>query len=243
MMKRLLVVSTLALLFFSVLFSLFYFGVLRFNYPSLSKYPVRGIDVSHHQGRIDWAQVKKQSIDFVYIKATEGNDFIDPRFLQNWQKARANGLTTGAYHFFTFCSPAYEQALNFIRLVPQQSDSLPPVIDIEFMGSCKRKPSVLEYRHQVSEFIALVSEYYKKKVIIYTTYESFAGYLDTQFQQINLWIRDIYRVPRVNRINRHYLFWQYSNRGRLKGIKTFVDLNVFNGDREAFEQLKKPQMD
>jgi len=104
-----------------LLFTLFYYGVVRFNYPSVSQYPVRGIDVSHHQGKIDWQAVKKQDIQFAYIKSTEGVDYQDPMFKTNWLEAHKAGIIRGAYHFFNFCSSPVKQAENFIRVVQKKT--------------------------------------------------------------------------------------------------------------------------
>jgi lysozyme len=68
----------------------FWFG------PDFDRFPVHGIDVSHHQGAIDWARVKGSGQAFAFIKATEGVDFRDTRFVENWRRARAEGLATGA---------------------------------------------------------------------------------------------------------------------------------------------------
>src|SRR5687768_1484289 len=78
-------------------------GYVRLNYPSDERYPIRGIDVSHHQGAVDWKKVEAAGIDFAYIKATEGRDHRDPRFDANWRAAEG-ALARGAYHFFTFCT-------------------------------------------------------------------------------------------------------------------------------------------
>src|SRR3954453_12196349 len=64
-----------------------------------------GVDVSNHQGEIDWRPVAADDMSFAYIKATEGGDFIDDRFRPNWDGAAAAGLDRGAYHFFTLCRP------------------------------------------------------------------------------------------------------------------------------------------
>ncbi|AQT43495.1 lysozyme [Bartonella apihabitans] len=84
------------LLFVFALIAVFYFFLARL---SLDNYPVRGIDVSHHQGEIDWHKIKSQNISFAYIKATEGGDFKDPQFKKNWDHALEAGLRVGAYHF------------------------------------------------------------------------------------------------------------------------------------------------
>ncbi len=220
----------------TIMIILLYHGALRFNYPSFSRYPVRGIDVSHHQGTIHWDLVAKDNIHFAYIKASEGQDFQDPRFKLNWLAANKVGIIRGAYHFFNFCSSAKKQAENFIALVPKEDNSLPPVIDIEFMGYCKIKPSKLVYQKSVRLFISLVENHYKKKVVLYTTHESYKGYLDTLFLKRRLWIRDIYFKPALKN-NRPWNIWQYSNRGHVKGIKTYVDLNLFNGSKEQFKHF------
>jgi lysozyme len=92
-------------------------------------YNVIGVDVSNHQGDIDWSALAGSSVAFVYIKATEGGDFRDKRFLLNWEGAKRAGLAHGAYHFFTQCRSGAEQAKNFIATVPREHGALPPVIE------------------------------------------------------------------------------------------------------------------
>src|ERR1044071_3304348 len=85
-----------------VLLLLCFFGIWIPNEPAPARYPVRGIDVSHHQGNIDWKSVKTSGITFAYLKATEGSDFADADFPANWHGSAKPGLVRGAYHFFTF---------------------------------------------------------------------------------------------------------------------------------------------
>lgn len=61
-----------------------------------------GVDVSNHQGVIEWERVSADGISFAYIKATEGGDHVDAQFYANWRAAATAGLDRGAYHFFTF---------------------------------------------------------------------------------------------------------------------------------------------
>src|SRR5262245_17581145 len=77
-----------------------------------------GIDVSAHQGDIEWTRVAADDIEFVYVKATEGRDFVDARFAANWWDAGAAGLDRGAYHFFTLCTPGTAQAEHFLSIAP-----------------------------------------------------------------------------------------------------------------------------
>ena len=97
--------------------------------PDRNLYPLRGIDVSHHQGSIEWPRVAADDVAFAIIKATEGGDHIDTKFDENLRNARAAGLAVGAYHFFTFCRPGADQARNFIATVPHDQPLLPPVVD------------------------------------------------------------------------------------------------------------------
>ena len=85
-------------------------------------YPVTGVDVSHHQGRIDWPKVAGSGVRFAYVKATEGGDFIDESFGQNWEQAKAVG---GAYHFYRQCKGGREQAENFLQILPPVTGQLP----------------------------------------------------------------------------------------------------------------------
>ena len=113
---------------------LFYYGIIWFNNPDQVDYPVMGVDVSAFQGEIDWHILAGESISFAFIKATEGSGYVDDNFEDNWRKASQTDLKIGAYHFFSYDSSGLTQAENFIQTVPKSSDTLPPVVDIEFYG-------------------------------------------------------------------------------------------------------------
>lgn len=121
----------LAILSIGSVFALLFFGIVWFNNPSRNDYPVQGIDVSNHQGKINWKLVKDDRVDFAYIKATEGGDFVDNSFVFNWNEARKHNITIGAYHFFTLCKSGEEQAKNYIDIVPVTDGSLPPANTLE----------------------------------------------------------------------------------------------------------------
>lgn len=217
---------------------LFYTGYLRFNYPSSTEYPIRGIDVSHHQHKIDWVKVKKQNIQFAYIKATEGGDFKDKRFIENWNEAMSAGIDLGAYHFFTFCKTGRQQAKNFIETVPVLSGALPPVIDLEFGGNCELKRADELVMAEIDTLQKLLGKQYRKTPIFYVTKEFYDRFMVGKFPDNPIWIRDIYCEPTLVD-NRKWEFWQYANRGHLGGIDMYVDLNVFNGTKKEYEKLKE----
>lgn len=214
----------------------YFAGYWRFNYPDPHKYPVAGIDVSHHQGDIEWTEVSKHKFAFVFVKATEGGDFKDPRFHDNWRGAAKAGLARGAYHFFTYRKTGAEQAMNFIASVPVEKDALPPVVDFEFGGDPDDWPAKEPVLTELFDFLKRVEKVYGKRPIIYATYEAYERYLVGAVGAYPLWIRDIVRKPRVPDRNK-WTFWQYANNGRVRGILHRTDLNVFAGSAEEFERF------
>ena len=212
-------------------------GVIRFNYPDKKEFPVRGIDVSHHQGKIDWKKLTTQDVHFAYIKATEGEDFLDEDFKQNWLAARDAGIVPGAYHYFTLCKTGYEQANNFLaRIGLPSAHTLPPAVDLEFAGNCKARPSPEALHKELEIFLDLVQQAWGCRVVLYSDSDFYETYLQNEFTDNPLWIRDLYRQP-SQRQYREWQFWQYANRGKLDGIKGFVDLNVSRGDLAQFNRL------
>jgi lysozyme len=206
--------------------------------PDRDRYPIRGIDVSHHQGRIDWANVAADDVAFVYMKASEGGDHRDRRFAENWLAARAAGIDVGAYHFFTFCRAGAEQAKNFLAVVPVEADALPPAVDLEFGGNCGRIPDGATMRRELEAFLAPVERAYGKEAVLYLTPEFFDAYR-AHLPTRALWRRSLLRAPADAPA---WLLWQYHNRGRVDGIRGPVDLNVFVADRIRYQAWKRGAM-
>lgn len=220
-----------------LLIFLFYTGALLFNNPSKAAYPVRGVDVSHHQGEIDWNVLSEQNIRFAYIKATEGANFIDKNFLKNFDGAMRAGLRAGAYHFFSYDSSGESQSENFISVVPIRRGMLPPVVDIEFYGDKQSNPPDKEKtRRQLKLLLQRLEEHYRMKPVIYTTGRVYALYIAQDFFEYHIWIRSVFRSPALAD-GRGWTFWQYTDREKLPGYdgrEKFIDMNVFNGSAEEF---------
>jgi lysozyme len=215
-----------------ILFGLCFVGIWIPNEPSRNKYPIRGIDVSHHQGDINWRAVRDSQISFAYIKATEGVDFRDAKFSENWPQSRTAGLTHGAYHFFRLGKPGAPQAANFIATVPVEPDALPPAIDLEFSGyNRNQQPSQADFQRELSIFWDAIVAQYGKTPVVYTTSDFQKHYL-AKMPVARLWLREVFLTPR-----QPWLFWQFSPRVRLRGVPTFVDLNVFNGQLAEFQHV------
>ena len=186
---------------------------------------VRGIDVSHHQGEIDWARVAGAGIRFAYLKATEGRDFKDPRFASHWRAAAKAGIARGAYHFFTFCSPGREQAEHFLRVVPPAEGALTPVADVEFVGNCKTGRSLDVVRRELASFLATVERAWGTAPILYVTPDSYERVLGGGFAAHPIWIRSVESEPARDAYG-GWRIWQYSETGRVPGIAGPVDLDV-----------------
>ncbi|WCL50631.1 glycoside hydrolase family 25 protein [Leptospira sp. GIMC2001] len=238
MKTKLLTLIGISIISFLMLYKALDLGLIWFVYPSKSQYPIKGIDVSNHQGKIDWSLIPKNDISFAYIKATEGGDFKDKSFLYNWNEAKKHGFKVGAYHFFTLCKTGSEQAENFIQTVPKEFDSLPPVVDLEFVGNCKERPKIENVQKEISIYVELIENHYQTKTILYLTNEFIETYLDDNFLNHPIWIRNIFFHPNAFS-NIEWLIWQYKSTERIEGISGPVDINVLNGNLEILNNLNK----
>ena len=205
-------------------------------------YMVRGIDVSHHQGTIDWellrneATINDQPLSFAFIKATEGSDIVDSRFKKNFAEAKKYGIMRGAYHFYRTTTPAKQQAEHFISHVELQPGDLPPVLDVEV---APLGVSAEAFRQGILEWLARVEQHYGVRPILYTYHAFRQQYLnDPVFDLYPYWIAH-YHVDSV-RYKGAWAFWQHADNGQLPGIKEKVDLNIFNGSYAQLQQLAIP---
>ena len=201
-------------------------------------YPVHGIDVSKWQGDIDWREVKRAGTAFAFIKATEGGDHLDERFLANWQAAREAGVPRGAYHFVYWCRPAEEQAEWFAKNVPADPDALPPVLDVEWNAhsrTCPRRIDADLARKKIAVLLQAMERHTGKKPVIYTDIPFHAEVLVGHLPNHTFWLRSVAAPPADRYENRPWLFWQYTTTGRVPGVRGAVDRNAFGGSRKAWE--------
>ncbi len=194
--------------------------------------PIQGIDISAWQGDIDWQKVRAAGTAFVYIKATEGGDHLDPKFLENWYAAKRAGVARGAYHFLYWCRPANEQALWFMLNVPADPDALPPVLDVEWNAhspTCPKRVSRETALDSIKTMLDTMEAYTGKRPIIYTDPVFHREVLEGEFNDYSFWLRSVAAEPEERYSNRPYAFWQFTTTGQVPGIAGKVDRNVFNG--------------
>lgn len=207
------------------------------SYPE--GYEIHGIDISHHQGGIDWdvlrdeGMIDKFPIRFIMIKATEGASIVDENFQDNFHQAREHGFTRGAYHFYSVHSKAEDQAHFFLAQVHLENGDLPPVLDVEHKP---KQQSDDDFRQSVLTWLRMVEQYYGVKPIIYTYYKFKMRYLsDPAFDSYPYWIAHYY-VEKVE-YQGEWKFWQHTDVGKLPGIKGYVDFNIYNGSYYDLRQM------
>lgn len=201
--------------------------------PWAARY-AQGVDVSHHQGAIDWRALASDNVAFAYIKATEGATHVDARFADNWAQAARVGLYRGAYHFFTLCQPGARQAANFIAIVPRADGALPHALDMEHMGPCREGPSMTDIVGEMRRWLDLVEAHFGARPLIYTTREFHDAHLRGVTGE-RFWIRSLGVSPRFR--ERDWVIWQHHNRGHRSGVQGPIDLNAFRGDATALARF------
>lgn len=199
-------------------------------YVDTELYPVKGIDISAHNGDVDLQKASDDGVEFVFIKATEGEKFRDRMFRANYAKAKEAGLKTGAYHFFRFDKEGVPQAINLLRMVGARQLELGLVIDIEQHGNPKgiAADTVRQRLQAMVDYLLLMGH----RVTFYTNRDGYYEYIAGDYPGYQLWICSF----RTNPISAEWTFWQHNHHGRVRGIPGEVDLNVFCGNYEEWEQ-------
>jgi lysozyme len=210
----------------------------------------QGIDVSHHQGVINWTAVKNDGIQFVFVKATEGVDFVDVRFHQNMAGAIAAGIPIGPYHFGrlnsgeTIPTDAIDEANDFVDAIEQYYQGpglvMRPVLDYEQVPNDPVSPSLKAYTSKwIRDFSDKVEERLGFPPIIYTCCGLASDFvLEADIAEHDLWVRKITggntfnpnSPPTANEMGiwSDWTFWQWSATGSIGGISP-VDRNAFRG--------------
>ena len=204
-------------------------------------FSVHGIDVSHHQGIIDWNEVAKMRIgsvriSFAYLKATEGVTLLDSKYKRNKKGALTAGIPTGAYHYFIPWLNPEAQAKHFMQAAKPISGDLAPVIDIEEAGQL----SPLRLRKALKACLAEVEKICGVKPVIYTYLHFYNTYLKGDFKDYTFWVAHYYKPYLKVPDEMQWVYWQHSDKGTVNGIRTRTDLNVFRGDSLEFSQILIP---
>ncbi|WP_199879879.1 glycoside hydrolase family 25 protein [Arundinibacter roseus] len=217
--------------------------VQRFGIRLPLRYGIHGIDVSHHNARIQWDKLKAAKaenvrMDFVYIKATEGATHLDRQFDRNWREAKRVGIRRGAYHFYNPRVYSDQQAAHFIKRVVMEPGDLPPVLDLEIEAG---KPAEIIIKG-VANWLTIVEKHYGIRPVIYTNEHFYKKFIAGNFDEYPLWLAG-YSRTQIDDLseNSNVLLWQHSEKGYVDGIKGFVDFNVFLHDDETWQRVGSPE--
>lgn len=202
---------------------------------------IPGIDVSNHQGAIDWNFVGQSGVQFAFIKATEGGTYQDKFYEQNMRGARDAGVLAGPYHFFRPKGPVKLQIENFLKVVGNaKTIDLPPVLDLEVPNDWGhfKVPARVE---MICEFLASINEALGRKPIIYMSSSFSEDVLGEAavLSQYPLWLahHTPAQKPWIPKPWTSWNFWQYTDKGTINGINGGVDLDWFNGSRSQLQSL------
>ena len=185
---------------------------------------IHGIDISHYQGQVFWEVIGENSkMAYVYIKASEGGDRIDPRYERNIQLAHQYGLKVGSYHFFRPKTNLTKQLENFMTQCRPGDQDLIPMIDVETKSGLPTS----EFRDSLTKFITLGEEAYKQKPLIYTFTNFYNAHMQGAIDGYPLMIAQYNAVEPELKDGRDITMWQYTGKGRINGINGFVDKSRF----------------
>jgi lysozyme len=194
---------------------------------TVSSGKIFGIDVSHHQGDINWNKVKKwkdKSIQFVYIKATEGATYVDKTYEKNFKGAKEQKILTGSYHYFRTTSSVKDQFKNFIQTISKEDQDLIPMIDVEEKKNWNNK----EFHKNFKEFLGLIENHFGQKPMIYTVNSFYNINLSGKYNDYHFLIARYGKNSPNMRDKSNWTIWQFSETGKVDGIPKLVDIDVIN---------------
>ncbi len=193
-----------------------------------------GIDISHHNGRINWRQLPK-TLDFIYIKATEGGTYVDQYYIRNVDSATLYKFNIGSYHYFRMTSSAEKQFANFKKTVVKAKQKLIPMVDVELNGKDDNGWNIDGYHTSVNAeknqiikslktLLANIEKEYGCRPMIYCTWAAYVQVVKGNFDNYKIYLGNYAPTPKIN----NYTIWQYSEKESITGIPKHTDVCVFN---------------
>lgn len=213
-------------MFFIKRISALIISILAFITFSTKVNAIEGIDVSEFQGDINFKEVKDYGIEIVYIRSSASHSYVDAKFEENYRNAKANNLKIGFYHYVTArtINEAKEQARFFATVIAGKEADCRLAMDFEtFRGLSKE-----EINSIARTFLEELERLTKKELVIYSdAYNAKSTFEQVLFQDYPLWVAE-YGVERPEAED--FIGWQYTDEGRIPGIKDYVDRDIFESD-------------
>ena len=193
---------------------------------------IHGIDLSHYQGNVFWEIIGDNTkMAYVYLKATEGGDNRDDKYVRNIELAHQYGLKVGSYHFYRPKIEQQKQLGNFMTQCLPGDQDLIPMIDIETTSGL----STSEFCDSLFKFIDLVEKAYKQKPLLYTFTNFYNRHLIGKINDYELMIAQYTLREPVLQDGRDFEMWQYTGKGQINGINGYVDKSRFMGNHKLRE--------
>jgi lysozyme len=162
---------------------------LRHWVPDRAIYPVQGVEIGVDDGPVNWKSIKAIGADFAYIDASASAFARDPRFVENFEAARAAGMQVGAVHRYDPCQPAEKQAANFVTTVPRDASLLPPVVELDMLADgCPVRVSDARVESELMTFLNQVETHTGKPVILKITPRFESRYAIANKLDRNIWL-------------------------------------------------------
>ena len=199
-----------------------------------------GIDISNHQGKIDWDKVKDwegHKINFIYIKATEGATYVDKSYQINITQARKRGYLVGSYHYFRTTTSPEKQFEIFVKNVKKDQQDLIPLVDVEEKKNWDDKT----FHKNFKKFLELVENHYGKKPLIYTVNSFYNHNLSGKYKDCKFLIGRYGKNSPNMKDNHDWAIWQFSESGKIAGIPKPVDIDALNSNVELKSLLLKDE--
>jgi lysozyme len=208
---------------------------------------IGGIDISHHNGTINWNIVPQSQVNFVFCKATQGKSYKDEMLPTNMNELKRLGFIRGVYHFLTFKDvTATDQVNNLLScgIDFNQPGTLPPVLDVEWQQSESLNQYIKNNRgacvKKVKDWLVGIENATGRQPIIYTNSNFWKDYLGnpTGFETYPLWVAS-YRndEPVLPAGWNDYTFWQFTASGFVTGVNGNVDKNIFKAGMKTLKKM------
>ncbi len=205
---------------------------------------VMGMDVSYYETSVDWAMAKQAGIEFAFIRATDGTQYIDPKFPMYWAGAKAAGVIRGAYQFFRPAEDPIAQADLLLQQIGTiEPGDLPPVIDVEVNGGLSTAGVAAAVQAWADHIAAAIGRPPIVYAGLYSWHDLTASYDITTSP---LWVAQYTSAacPDIPLPWTRWAFWQDTSTGSITGVPgSTLDLDVFNGthdDLVAFANGTQP---
>ena len=192
--------------------------------PSREQYPVQGISVDQSHGEIIWHVAGATGVDFAYIQATAGADKRDRNFAANFEGARESGIRYGAFHTYSLCRLAADQATMFVTTVPRAEHMLPPAVRLAFDNDCSDRPGRALVLSDLNTFLNQIESHSGKPAIMEVTRDFEEMYNISSGIDRTFWLEANFFPP--DYATKPWVMWRASDIRRISGVDGPINWNV-----------------